>query len=56
MVDCGLPTDSVVRSLRERKVYIQPGSNWDMATFIRVSVGTTEDNRAFLGAMREVVT
>jgi histidinol-phosphate aminotransferase len=56
MVDCGLPTDPVVRSLRERKVYIQPGSNWGMPTFIRVSVGTTEDNRAFLGAIREVVT
>jgi histidinol-phosphate aminotransferase len=55
MVDCGRPTDEIVRSLRERRVFIQPGSNWDMPTFIRVSVGTAADNRAFLAAIREVV-
>ena len=55
MADCGRPTDPIVRSLRERKVYIQPGSNWDMPNFIRASVGTAADNRAFLEALREVV-
>ncbi len=55
MADCGRPADPIVRSLRERRVYVQPGSNWDMPTFIRVSVGTAADNRAFLEALREVV-
>ncbi len=55
MADCGRPTEPIVRSLRERKVYIQPGSNWDMPAFIRVSVGTAVDNQAFLEALREVV-
>jgi histidinol-phosphate aminotransferase len=55
MVECGRPTDPIVRSLRERRVFIQPGSNWDMPTFIRVSVGTAADNLAFLEALREVV-
>jgi histidinol-phosphate aminotransferase len=55
MVDCGRPADVIVRSLQKRKVFIQPGSNWGLGTFIRVSVGTTPDNRAFLDALREVV-
>ncbi len=55
MVECGRPTDPVVRSLRERRVFIQPGSNWDMPTLIRVSVGTAADNLAFLEALREVL-
>lgn len=55
MVDCGRPAGPIVRSLRERKVFIQPGSNWGMPTFIRVSVGTAADNRAFLDALRDVV-
>jgi histidinol-phosphate aminotransferase len=54
MADCGRPTEPIVESLRERKVFIQPGSNWGMPTFIRVSVGTESDNRAFLEALREV--
>lgn len=55
MADCGRPTDPIVKRLRERKVFIQPGSNWDLSTFIRVSVGTKADNRAFLDVLREVV-
>jgi len=55
MADCGRAADPIVRSLRERRVFIQPGSNWGMPTFIRVSVGTASDNRAFLESLREVV-
>lgn len=55
MADCGRPTDLIVKWLRERKVFIQPGSNWGMPTFIRVSVGTAADNRVFLEVLREVV-
>ena len=55
MADCGRASDPIVRSLRERRVYIQPGSNWGMPTLIRVSVGTAADNRALLEALQEVV-
>jgi len=55
MVECARLTDGVVRSLRERRVFIQPGSNWSMPTCIRVSVGTAADNAAFLEALREFV-
>lgn len=55
MAECGRPADPIVRSLRERRVYIQPGSNWGMPSSIRVSVGTAADNRAFLEALQEVV-
>jgi histidinol-phosphate aminotransferase len=53
MVDCGKPTRPMVRALFERRIYVQPGSNWGMPNFMRVSVGTTQDNEAFLGAIRE---
>lgn len=55
MVDCGRPTDPMVTSLRERNIFIQPGSNWGMPTFVRVSVGTKDDNEGFLAALGEVV-
>jgi len=54
MVDCGKPTHGMVRALFERRIYVQPGSNWGMPNFMRVSVGTPTDNAAFLEAIREL--
>jgi histidinol-phosphate aminotransferase len=55
MVDFGKSTHGMVRSLREKQIFVQPGSNWGMPTFIRVSVGTAEDNETFLEAIRKLV-
>jgi len=54
MVDCGKPTHGMVRALFEKRIYVQPGSNWGMPNFMRVSVGTPTDNAAFLEAIREL--
>ncbi len=54
MVDFGRPTIGMVQSLYERQIYVQPGFNWDMPNFMRVSVGTTRDNETFLNAIREI--
>lgn len=53
MVDFGRPTSGMVAALFKKRIYVQPGSNWGMPNFMRVSVGTTQDNEAFLGAIRE---
>ena len=54
MVDFGRPTYGMVRALFNKRIFVQPGSNWGMPNFMRVSVGTTQDNEAFLEAIREI--
>ncbi len=54
MVDFGRPTSGMVGALFNKRIYVQPGSNWGMPNFMRVSVGTTRDNEAFLKAIREL--
>ena len=45
---------ATVRALYERQIYVQPGSNWGMPTFVRVSVGASRDLEAFLDAVRDL--
>jgi histidinol-phosphate aminotransferase len=54
MVDFGIPTMAMVRSLYERQIYVRPGRVWDMPNFMRISVGTHADNETFLTAVREL--
>ncbi len=54
MVDTGKPARPLVRALQEKKVYVRDGSAWDMPTFLRVSVGTAEENEGFLRVLREI--
>ena len=56
MVDFDRPTHKMVRALFERQIFVQPGSNWGMPTFMRISVGTTRDNETFLNAISELVS
>lgn len=55
MADFGRSTGELVRSLRERKILVQPGSNWEMPTFMRISVGTAGDNEGFLEAVGDLL-
>jgi len=54
MVDLGKPARPLVRALQEKKVYVRDGSSWAMPTFLRVSVGTAEDNESFLRTLHEI--
>lgn len=54
MVDLGKPARPLVRALQEKKVYVRDGSSWDMPTFLRVSVGTAEENESFLRILQEI--
>jgi histidinol-phosphate aminotransferase len=53
-VDLGKPARPLVRALQAKKVYVRDGSAWDMPTFLRVSVGTTEENESFLRTLQEI--
>jgi histidinol-phosphate aminotransferase len=54
MVDFGNPTTEMVRRLYERQIYVRPGEIWGMPDLMRISVGTRDDNQAFLIAIREI--
>ncbi len=54
MVDVGKTARPLVRSLQEKNVYVRDGSAWDMPTFLRVSVGTAEENESFLRTLHEL--
>jgi histidinol-phosphate aminotransferase len=54
MVDTGKTVRPLVRALQEKLVYVRDGSAWDMPTFLRVSVGTAEENESFLRVLHDV--
>ncbi len=54
MVDLGRRAGPTRLALYRRKIYVQDGENWKMPNFLRVSVGLSEHNEAFLEAMREI--
>jgi histidinol-phosphate aminotransferase len=54
MADFGAATNPMVRSLQKKQIFVQPGAKWGMPTFMRISVGTGEDNDGFLEAIREM--
>jgi histidinol-phosphate aminotransferase len=54
MVDVGKTARPLVRALQGKNVYVRDGSSWDMPTFLRVSVGTAQDNESFLRTLAEI--
>jgi histidinol-phosphate aminotransferase len=54
MVDLGKTARPLVRALQGKNVYVRDGSAWDMPTFLRVSVGTSEENEGFLRTLHEI--
>ena len=54
MVDLGKSARPLVRALQAKKVYVRDGSAWDMPNFLRVSVGTAEENESFLRTLQEI--
>jgi histidinol-phosphate aminotransferase len=54
MVDVQKTARPLVRKLQEKNVYVRDGSAWDMPTFLRVSVGTAEENASFLRVLHEL--
>lgn len=55
MVETGLNSEEVYQKLLEKGVIIRPGANFKMPTWLRISIGTTEENKAFAEAFKEVL-
>jgi len=54
MIDVGADVDPVIREFRERGIHV--GRRFaSMPNWLRVSIGTPEEMRAFLAAFREIV-
>ena len=55
MLDTGRPSDEAFQFLLQRGVIVRSGKALGYPTFIRVTVGTPEQNRRFLDALGEFV-
>jgi histidinol-phosphate aminotransferase len=51
LFDAGQDADALFQRLLRRGVIVRPGSGWGLCTWIRVSVGTQEQNERFLSAI-----
>ena len=54
-VDVGIPAPKVNEELLKRGIVIRPGHQWGCETFIRVTIGTPEQNQAFINALKEII-
>lgn len=55
MVDTGLDAAQVFKELQQRGVIIRPGSQFGMESWIRVTIGTREENDFFLNKFKELL-
>ena len=55
MVDVEQDSEQVVKKLRKKKIFIRKGKDWQMPTFLRISMGTMAENRACLLALKEIL-
>ena len=55
MVDVKQDSEQVMKKLQKKKIYIRKGKDWQMPTFLRISMGTMAENRACLSALKEIL-
>ncbi len=56
MADTGREALPLVWELFHRGIYVQDGGGWGLPTFLRISVGLTEDHQALFAALRDIQT
>ena len=54
-VDLRIKTNPIIDELRKKKIYVRRGSDWDKPTFMRISIGTMEENKAFMDALKSLL-
>jgi histidinol-phosphate aminotransferase len=47
--------EEVEKRLQEHKIFVRRGKDWDMPTYIRISYGTREENKAVLSALKKTL-
>jgi histidinol-phosphate aminotransferase len=55
LVDAGRSADEVARLLLPHGVIVRPGAMWRLPTWIRISVGTADENRRVIASLRMVL-
>jgi len=55
LVDFARPADRVAEQLLPSGVIIRPGGLWRLPTWARITVGTPEDNRRLVEALRSIL-
>jgi histidinol-phosphate aminotransferase len=55
LVDTGLPAEQVFQALLRKGVIVRGGHTLGFPTFIRVTVGTPEENETFIAALAQVL-
>lgn len=54
-VDLGVDSRDVFEALLREGIIIRPGHQWNCPTFVRVTIGTMEENRRFVKALKKVL-
>jgi histidinol-phosphate aminotransferase len=55
LVDAGRSADEVARQLLPHGVIVRPGAMWRLPTWIRISVGTADENRRVIASLKTVL-
>jgi histidinol-phosphate aminotransferase len=55
LVDLGRPADEVGRQLLPHGVIVRPGAMWRLPTWVRISVGTADENRRVAASLKTVL-
>ena len=53
-VDIGMPAPQANEALLKRGIVIRPGHQWGCETYLRVTIGTPQQNQAFIEALKAV--
>jgi histidinol-phosphate aminotransferase len=53
-VDIGMPAPEANEALLKRGIVIRPGHQWGAETYLRVTIGTPEQNKAFIEALKAI--
>jgi histidinol-phosphate aminotransferase len=54
-IDVGLDSSLVFQRLLERGIIVRPGNIWELPHFIRLTIGTREQNQRFIKALRDIL-
>jgi len=55
LIDVGKPSKEIVQGLLEKGVIVRNMAHWGLDSFIRVTIGTSEENQKLISALKAVV-
>ena len=55
LIDVGLDSTLVFQRMLQRGIIVRPGNIWELPHFIRLTVGTRDQNQRFIKALRDIL-